>query len=109
MSAKYNEHRIFKCEKLSVFTCRDTETVQATYLRKYIKKHWRKIFQGMTNSTILIIGGVHGSASGEVGVREENMKSIENQVGWKKKTLRTHLSNFILFCFLFFYSLLQKF
>ena len=45
MSAEYNEHRIFKCEKLSVFTCRDTETVQAPDLKRYIKKHWRKIFQ----------------------------------------------------------------
>ena len=84
MSAEYNEHKIFKCEKLSVFTCRDTETVQAKDLRLYIKKHWRKLFQGMTNSTILIIGGVHGSATGEVGDREDNMESITNQVGSEK-------------------------
>ena len=84
MSAKYNEHRIFKCEKLSVFTCRDTETVQATDLKRYIKKHWRTIFQGMTNSTILIVGGVHGSATGKVGDREDNMESIEYQVGSAK-------------------------
>ena len=84
MSAEYNEHRIFKCEKLSVFTCRDTETVQAPDLKRYIKKHWRTIFQGMTNSTILIVGGVHGSATGKVGDREDNMESIANQVGSEK-------------------------
>ena len=84
MSAEYNEHRIFKCEKLSVFTCRDTETVQATDLKRYIKKHWRTIFQSMTNSTILIIGGVHGSATGEEGDREDNMETIANQVGSEK-------------------------
>ena len=84
MSVDYNTDKIFKCEKLSVFTCRDTETVQATDLRKYIKKHWRKIFQGMTNSTILIIGGVHGSATGKVVDREDNMEGIEYQVGGAK-------------------------
>ena len=84
MSLTYSENRTFKCEKLSVFTCRDTETVQATELRKYIKQHWRKIFQGLTNSTILIIGGVHGSATGKVGDREDNMEGIEYQVGGAK-------------------------
>ena len=84
MSAEYNEHKTFKCEKLSVFTCRDTETVQAPDLKRYIKKHWRTIFQGMTNSTILIVGGVHGSATGKVGDREDNMESIANQVGSEK-------------------------
>ena len=84
MSAEYNKHRTFKCEKLSVFTCRDTETVQAKDLRLYIKKHWRKLFQGMTNSTVLIIGGVHGSPTGKVGDPEDNMECIENQVGTVK-------------------------
>ena len=84
MSAEYNKHRVFKCEKFSVFTCRDNETVQAPDLRRYIKKHWRTIFQGITNSTILIVGGVHGSATGKVGDREDNMESIANQVGSEK-------------------------
>ena len=81
MSLTYSENRTFKCEKLSVFTCRDTETVQATELRKYIKQHWRKIFQGLKNSTILIIGGVHGSPMGKVEDREDNIEGIKNQVG----------------------------
>ena len=85
MSAECNKDDIFKCQTLSVYTCKDNETVGAKDLRRYFIKHWREIFQGMENSTILIIGGVHGSANGEVGVREENMKSIENQVGWTKK------------------------
>ena len=84
MSVDYNTDKIFKCEKLSVFTCRDTEIVRAKDLRLYIKKHWRKIFQGMTNSTILIIGGVHGSATGKVVDREDNMEGIEYQVGSAK-------------------------
>ena len=66
---------------LSVFTCKDTETVSAKDLRLYIKSHWKKIFQGMKNSTILIIGGVHGTPMGKVGAREDNMEGIKNQVG----------------------------
>ena len=91
MSAECNKDNTFKCQKLSVYTCKDNETVGAKDLRRYFIKHWREIFQGMENSTILIIGGVHGSATGEVGVREENMKSIENQVGLKKKKNFTYV------------------
>ena len=81
MSSLYNKDKIFKCEMLSVFTCKDTETVSAKDLRLYIKNNWRNIFYGMKNSTILIIGGVHGSPMGEVGDREDNMDGIKNQVG----------------------------
>ena len=66
---------------LSVFTCKDTETVSAKDLRLYIKNNWRNIFYGMKNSTILIIGGVHGTPMGKLGAQEDNMEGIKNQVG----------------------------
>ena len=78
------EDQTFKCEKLCIFTIKQDKTVGAKDLRVFIKKHWRDIFKDMTNSTILIIGGVHGSPSGEVGVPEDNMESIEYQVGSEK-------------------------
>ena len=70
----------FKCEGLTIFTCKLGKTVGAKDFRLYIKRYWRVIFQDMTNSTILVIGGVDGSPTGEVGGREDNMGSIENQV-----------------------------
>ena len=69
MSAEYNEHRIFKCEKLSVFTCRDTETVQAPDLKRYIKKHWTKPdcqFKGNKSKIQKLIKKVHVDENGSV-------------------------------------------
>ena len=84
MSTKIVKDQTFKCEGLSIFTIRQDKTVGAKDLRLYIKKHWKNIFQGMTNSTILIICGVHGSITGEVGDRVENKEGIKNQVGSSK-------------------------
>ena len=81
MSTQIVKDTTFKCEGLSIFTVRQDRTVGAKDLRLYIKKHWKTIFQGMTNSTILIICGVHGSITGEVGDRVENKEGIKNQVG----------------------------
>ena len=107
MSTKIVKDQTFKCEGLSIFTIRQDKTVGAKDLRLYIKKHWKNIFQGMKNSTILIIGGVHGSITGEVGGRADNMGSIENQVGRAKEFYMLSWC-FILF-FIFFFSLTHVF
>ena len=75
------EDGVFKSDGLSIFTVRHDQTFNAIDFRRYIKKNWKTIFQGLTNSTILIIGGVYGSVTGEVGGRNDSMKSIKNQVG----------------------------
>ena len=81
MATYINEDKTFKCEALSIFTCKNNTTLGAKDLRLYFKKHWRNIFQGMNNSTILFIAGVHGEEDGKLGNRAHNLKSIEKQVG----------------------------
>ena len=67
----------FKCDKLTIFT---TETeVTHLDLRSYIVKHWRKITEGMKNSSIVIFGGVHGNENGKLGGKS-NIHSLEKQV-----------------------------
>ena len=102
-----NEDRTFNCEALSIFTCKNNTTLGAKDLRLYFKKHWRKIFQGMNNSTILFIAGVHGDQDGKLGDRKYNLKAIENQVGRAKEFYMLSWC-FILF-FIFFFSLTHVF
>ena len=79
MSCEFNNDAIFKCEGLSIFTCKNNQTVGAVELKKYIRKHWENILKRVT--TILIICGVHGEATGKVGPNEDNIGQIKDQVG----------------------------
>ena len=45
-SCDFNNDAIFKCEGLSIFTCKNNQTVGAVELKKYISKHKEKILKG---------------------------------------------------------------
>ena len=81
MATSILEDKIFRCEALSIFTCKHNTTLGAKDLRLYFKKHWQTIFKGIKDSTILFIAGVHGDQDGKLGDRKYNLKAIENQVG----------------------------
>ena len=81
MATYINEDKTFKCEALSIFTCKNNTTLGAKDLRLYFKKHWQTIFKGIKDSTILFIAGVHGEEDGKLGDCAHNLKSIEKQVG----------------------------
>ena len=75
------EDKIFRCEALSIFTCKHNTTLGAKDLRLYFKKHWQTIFKGIKDSTILFIAGVHGTDDGKLGDPVGNLTSLKNQVG----------------------------
>ena len=68
----------FKCDKLAIFTAETR--INPRNFRKYIIKHWEDFTEGLKkNSTILFLGGVHGSENGKLGGRYE-IRNIESQV-----------------------------
>ena len=69
------EHQIVHADKLAVFTCNDE--IDERQIRFYVIENWKTLTQGMDNSTILFIAGVHGYQTGKLGPRSyiEDMKS----------------------------------
>ena len=67
----------WKCDKLTIIT---SETmINPLDFRIYIVDHWKDITKEMKNSTILFLGGVHGSESGKLGEKDD-ITNYEKQV-----------------------------
>ena len=56
------DYPIIQSERLTIFTCNDL--INEWNVRFYIINHWKSMTQGMDNSTILFISGVHGMENG---------------------------------------------
>ena len=76
-TASYIEHKIVHADKLAVFTCNDE--INELQIRYYVIKNWVTLTQGMDNSTILFIAGVHGLKTGKLGPKEY-IQTLKNQV-----------------------------
>ena len=76
-TASYIEHKIVHADKLAVFTCNDE--INELQIRYYVIKNWATLTQGMDNSTILFIAGVHGLKTGKLGPKEY-IQTLKNQV-----------------------------
>ena len=76
-TASYIEHKIIHADKLAVFTCNDE--INELQIRYYVIKNWVTLTQGMDNSTILFIAGVHGLKTGKLGPKEY-IQTLKNQV-----------------------------
>ena len=73
------EHKIVHADKLAVFTCNDE--IDERQIRFYVIDNWETLTQGMDNSTILFIAGVHGLETGKLGPKiffrnEKSSKTI---------------------------------
>ena len=67
----------WECDKLTIIT---SETmINPLDFRIYIVNHWKHITKKMENSTILFLGGVHGSESGKLGEKDD-ITNYEKQV-----------------------------
>ena len=71
------EHKIVHADKLAVFTCNDE--INEWQIRYYVIDNWETLTQGMDNSTILFIAGVHGLKTGKLGPKEY-IQTLKNQV-----------------------------
>ena len=71
------EHKIVHADKLAVFTCNDE--INEWQIRYYVIDNWVTLTQGMDNSTILFIAGVHGLKTGKLGPKEY-IQTLKNQV-----------------------------
>ena len=71
-------HDVLRAEMLAVVTAFDM--VNARQVREMIRLRWREISNHLNNATILFIMGVHGLEDGQLGPREENIKTMKNQV-----------------------------
>ena len=84
----------FKSEKLAIFTC--SKKIDPFKFRNYVVNHWRDISSGLeNNSTILVMGGVHGGKDGTLGQSANNLRDLENQV-----MLKGHRSVHLLISFI---------
>ena len=70
------EHKIVHADKLAVFTCNDE--IDERQIRFYVIDNWETLTQGMDNSTILFIAGVHGLETGKLGPKI--FSAMKNQV-----------------------------
>ena len=70
-------HPVFISEKITIITCSGEVTSRA--IRNYMLKNWVILSQGLDNSTILIMAGVHGDEEGQLGGDAGNMKEIQSQ------------------------------
>ena len=77
MATKTTKDKIIKCDNLTIISAND-ETNEIK-VQKYLIQNWQTLTKEMDNSTILFMGGVHGSDSGKFG-RRENIKTLKNQV-----------------------------
>ena len=77
MATSNIEHKIVHADKLAVFTCADE--IDERQIRFYVINNWDTLTQGMDNSTILFIAGVHGLESGKLGTRAY-IEDMKNQV-----------------------------
>ena len=71
------EHKIIHADKLAVFTCNDL--IDERQIRFYVIDNWKTLTQGMDDSTILFIAGVHGLKTGKLGSNEK-IQTMKNQV-----------------------------
>ena len=71
------EHKIVHADKLAVFTCNDE--IDERQIRFYVIDNWETLTQGMDNSTILFIAGVHGLKTGKLGPKNF-IDDMKNQV-----------------------------
>ena len=58
MASSIMNHPVFISEKLAIITCSGEVTSRA--IRNYMLKNWNVLSQGLDNSSILIMAGVHG-------------------------------------------------
>ena len=72
-----DDNRYFKCDKHTIFTCKDEAT--EVDLRSYMIQNWKTITKNLDNSTILFLAGVHGGKDGTLGEKEP-IKYLKNQV-----------------------------
>ena len=85
MATKTTEDRIIKCDNLTIISANDK--TNECKIQKYLIQNWQALSQEMDNSTILFMGGAHGSDLGKFGERE-NIQTLKNQVS------NNHLSNY---------------
>ena len=85
------EHRIVHADKLAVFTCNDE--IDERQIRFYVIHNWETLTQGMDNSTILFIAGVHGDETGKLGPNED-IQTMKNQ--FNRRVLKHCESEWIL-------------
>ena len=57
MASSIMNHPVFISEKLAIITCSGEVTSRA--IRNYMLKNWNVLSQGLDNSSILIMAGVH--------------------------------------------------
>ena len=69
---------IIRAEKLSIFTF--TSETNEWIMREYIFKHWNILSEGMEDSTILFLAGVHGLEDGRLGPNADSIETMQTQV-----------------------------
>ena len=77
MATKIIEHNVIKCDKLTIVSANDKTNEMK--IQRYLIENWQTITNEMENSTILFMGGAHGSEFGKFD-RKENIQTLKNQV-----------------------------
>ena len=77
MNIFITEDKVVHADKLAIFTC--DKPIHEVNIRTFFIKHWKTLSQGLDNSTILFIGGIHGDQFGKLGGKEDII-SLKNQV-----------------------------
>ena len=78
MASKRTIEERIVIEKLAVITFDDP--VNEMEFRRYLKRNWKNLTLGLNDgSTILLIAGVHGKVTGQLGPIE-TIQTLKNQV-----------------------------
>ena len=71
-------HDVLRAEMYAIVSAFDM--VNARQVREMLRLRWGEISAHLDNGTMLFIMGVHGMEDGNLGPREGNIKTMQNQV-----------------------------
>ena len=71
-------HEVLRAEMFAIVSAFDL--VNASHVREMLRLRWNEVSAYLDNGTMLFIMGVHGFEDGNLGKREGNIKTMQNQV-----------------------------
>ena len=71
-------HDVLRAEMLAIVSAFDM--VNARQVREMLRLRWDEISAHLENGTMLFIMGIHGNEDGKLGERENNIRTMQNQV-----------------------------
>ena len=69
---------LIDAEKLAIFTA--IAEISAREVRNYVIEHWQSITEGLVDSSILFMAGIHGTCQGKYGEETDSFETMKVQV-----------------------------